>query len=271
MDLRLENITLIYPDGDTTLTAVDEVDLTVPAGTTTALLGPSGAGKSSLLAVAAGLTPPRGGQVRIGAEIVFTPTTTVAQATRVRLERIGMVFQSPQLLGSLTALEQLELDAHLRGRRPASVRRRALELLDAVGVADHRHKRPAHLSGGQRQRVAIARALIGEPEVLLVDEPTSALDHERGTRVVELITGLARETRAATLLVSHDASTLATVDATVRMIDARIDDGTHRAGSARSGVAGERPGPHRGTTEPVNASPDATVRSQPLVATCTWS
>lgn len=227
MELNLQNITLVYPDGDTTLTAVDAVDLTVPAGTTTALLGPSGAGKSSLLAVAAGLTPPAHGQVRIGEEVVFTPTTTVARSTRIRLERIGMVFQSPQLLGSLTALEQLELHAHLRGRRPASVRKRALELLDAVGVADHQHKRPAHLSGGQRQRVAIARALVGEPGVLLVDEPTSALDHERGTRVVELITGLARETGAATLLVSHDASTLATVDATVRMIDARIEDETH--------------------------------------------
>ncbi len=226
MDLHLKSITLTYPDGDTVLTAVDDVLLTVPAGTTTALLGPSGAGKSSLLAVAAGLTRPAHGCVRIGDEVVFTPTTTVAQATRVRRERIGIVFQSPQLLGSLTALEQLELHAHLQGRRPASVRDRALELLDAVGVVDQQHKRPAQLSGGQRQRVAIARALVGEPEILLVDEPTSALDHERGARVVELITGLAHHTGAATLLVSHDASTLDTVDATVRMIDARIEDDT---------------------------------------------
>jgi putative ABC transport system ATP-binding protein len=224
VDLHLEHVTLVYPDGESTLTAVDDVDLTVPAGTTTALLGPSGAGKSSLLAVAAGLTRPSRGTVSIGDDVVLTPDTSVAQATRVRLERIGMVFQSPQLLGSLTALEQLELHAHLRGRRPAAVRPRAMELLDAVGVADHAGKRPAQLSGGQRQRVAIARALVGRPEVLLVDEPTSALDHERGTQVVELITGLARETSAATLLVSHDASTLATVDATVRMLDARLED-----------------------------------------------
>lgn len=98
-----------------------------------------------------------------------------------------------------------------------------MELLDAVGVADHAQKRPAQLSGGQRQRVAIARALVGHPAVLLVDEPTSALDHERGTQVVELITGLARAMSAATLLVSHDASTLATADATVRMLDARVE------------------------------------------------
>ncbi|MBD8078311.1 ABC transporter ATP-binding protein [Cellulosimicrobium arenosum] len=231
MDLHLQDVTLVYPDGGTTLTAVDDVDLTVPAGTTTALLGPSGAGKSSLLAVAAGLTRPSHGTVTIGPDVVFTPTTTLAQATRVRLERIGLVFQSPQLLGSLTALEQLELHAHLRGRRPSSLRPRAMELLDAVGVADHAGKRPAQLSGGQRQRVAIARALVGRPEVLLVDEPTSALDHERGTRVVELITGLARETGAATVIVSHDASTLTTVDATVRMLDARIEPAAHLATS----------------------------------------
>src|SRR5699024_8756082 len=205
------------------ISAVDDVSLVVAAGTTTALLGPSGAGKSSLLAVAGGLTRPSQGTVALGDDVVFTPDTTVARSTRVRRERIGMVFQSPQLLGSLTAVEQLELTAHLRGRRPSRVRERALELLDAVGVGDQRDKRPAQMSGGQRQRVAIARALIGRPDVLLVDEPTSALDHERGTHVVELITGLAREMRAATFIVSHDASTLGTVDATVRMLDARIE------------------------------------------------
>ncbi len=231
MDLHLDHITLVYPDGDTHLTAVDDVHLTIPAGTTTALLGPSGAGKSSLLAVAAGLTRPTRGTVTIGDDVVFTPGTSVARATRVRLERIGMVFQSPRLLGSLTALEQLELHAHLRGERPAAVRARSMDLLAAVGVADHAGKRPAQLSGGQRQRVAIARALVRRPEVLLVDEPTSALDHDRGTQVVELITGLARELGAATLLVSHDASTLGTVDAIERMLDARL---AHPAPPARA-------------------------------------
>lgn len=223
MDLHLDTITLIYPDGDSTLTAVDDVSLTVPAGTTTALLGPSGAGKSSLLAVAAGLTAPTEGVVRMGTDVVFTPKTSVAEATQIRLDRIGMVFQSPQLLGSLTALEQLELHAHLRGNKPASVREHAMELLDAVGVADHAKKRPAQLSGGQRQRVAIARALVGTPQLLLVDEPTSALDHERGVTIVELITRLGREMNAATIIVSHDASTLTSVDATVRMLDSRLE------------------------------------------------
>jgi putative ABC transport system ATP-binding protein len=223
MDLHLDHLTLVYPDGDSTLTAVDDVSLTIPSGTATALLGPSGSGKSSLLAVAGGLTRPTSGVVRIGADVVFTPVSTLAVATRTRLDQIGIVFQAPQLLASLTALEQLELHAHLRGRRPATVRAQAMALLAEVGLADHAGKRPAQLSGGQRQRVAIARALIGSPRVLLVDEPTSALDHARGTQIIDLITRLARELDAATLIVSHDASTLSSVDRTVRMLDGRLE------------------------------------------------
>lgn len=223
MELHLDHITLVYPDGDTTLTAVDDVSIAIPSGTTTALLGPSGSGKSSLLAVAGGLTRPTSGAVRIDDEVLFEPGTSLAGATRTRLEQIGIVFQSPQLLASLTALEQLELHAHLRGRRPVAVRAEAMALLAEVGLADQAGKRPAQLSGGQRQRVAIARALVGSPRVLLVDEPTSALDHERGTQVIELITRLTRELDAATLVVSHDASTLGSVDATVRMLDGRLE------------------------------------------------
>ncbi|GIG19866.1 ABC transporter ATP-binding protein [Cellulomonas chitinilytica] len=223
MDLHLDRITLVYPDGDETLTAVDDVSLTVPAGTTTALLGPSGSGKSSLLAVAGGLTRPTSGDVRIGEDVAFGPHTPLRAATRTRLEQVGIVFQAPQLLASLTALEQLELHAHLRGRRPATVRDEATALLGEVGLADLAHRHPAQLSGGQRQRVAIARALVGSPDVLLVDEPTSALDHERGTQVVELVTRLARERGAAAVIVSHDASTLGSVDRTVRIVNGRLE------------------------------------------------
>ncbi|GII99721.1 putative ABC transport system ATP-binding protein [Sediminihabitans luteus] len=223
MDLHIDGVTLVYPDGEQTLTAVDDVTLHVPSGETTALLGPSGSGKSSLLAVAGGLTRPTSGTVTFGdGEPVFTPTTPPDDATRVRLTRIGFVFQQPQLVPSLTALEQLELLSHLRGRKPAERRARALELLDAVGLAPWAHKRPGTLSGGQRQRVAIARALVGEPDVLLVDEPTSALDHERGTEIIELVTSLAREQDAAMLLVTHDESTLGSVHRLVHLRDGRL-------------------------------------------------
>ena len=225
MDLRLDHVTLVYPDGDGTLTAVDDVTLTVPAGSTTALLGPSGAGKSSLLAVAAGLTPPTAGEVRVGDAVVNAPGYSSRDAARARLGHVGIVFQQPQLLASLTTLEQLELTAVLRGRRASSVRGRALELLAAVGLERESARRPAQLSGGQRQRVAIARALMGDPDVLLVDEPTSALDRERGTQVVALVTSLARQRGIATLLVSHDEDTLGAVDARVHLVDGRLGVG----------------------------------------------
>lgn len=222
MDLHLDGIVLTYPDGAGVLTAVDNVSLSVPAGTTTALLGPSGSGKSSLLAVAGGLTSPDAGAVRFGDETVFASNTSGAQAARVRLDRVGVVFQQPQLLASLTALQQIELRAHLRGDRPSGARAAGMELLDAVGLADRAHHRPGQLSGGQRQRVAIARAMWGEPDILLVDEPTSALDHERGVEIVDLITHLTRRSGAATLLVSHDASTLGATDAQVSLVDGRL-------------------------------------------------
>ncbi|MFJ2301158.1 ABC transporter ATP-binding protein [Oerskovia paurometabola] len=227
MDLSLDHVTLVYPDGESTVTAVDDVSLTVPAGTTTAVLGPSGSGKSSLLAVAATLTTPTSGEVRIGDDVVNAPASSAgsavsADAARLRRDRIGIVFQQPQLIASLTALENLELMSHLRGERPSAHRDRALELLDAVGLRDVAAKRPGQLSGGQRQRVAIARALMNHPEVLLVDEPTSALDHERGVQIIELVTRLTRETGAATIVVTHDEATLDTVDARVHLADGRL-------------------------------------------------
>lgn len=227
MDLTLDHVTLVYPDGESTVTAVDDVSLTVPAGTTTAVLGPSGSGKSSLLAVAATLTTPTSGEVRIGDDVVNAPTSSAgsavsSDAARLRRDRIGIVFQQPQLIASLTALENLELMSHLRGERPSAHRDRALELLDAVGLRDVASKRPGQLSGGQRQRVAIARALMNHPEVLLVDEPTSALDHTRGVQIIELITRLTRDTGAATIVVTHDEATLDTVDARVHLADGRL-------------------------------------------------
>jgi putative ABC transport system ATP-binding protein len=227
MDLTLDHVTLVYPDGESTVTAVDDVSLTVPAGTTTAVLGPSGSGKSSLLAVAATLTTPTSGEVRIGDDVVNAPASSAgsaasADAARLRRDRIGIVFQQPQLIASLTALENLELMSHLRGERPSAHRDRSLELLDAVGLRDVAAKRPGQLSGGQRQRVAIARALMNHPEVLLVDEPTSALDHTRGVQIIELVTRLTRETGAATIVVTHDEATLDTVDARVHLADGRL-------------------------------------------------
>ncbi|MCI4066639.1 ABC transporter ATP-binding protein [Micromonospora sp. R77] len=220
MSLELHDITLSYPDGDARLTVLDRVTLTVPAGSLTAVVGPSGSGKSSLLAVAATLITPDAGTVTVAG----TRTTGLSRGelTQLRRHRIGIVFQQPNLLPSLTAAEQLQVMAQLDGRSPARARGRALELLDAVGLAAQAGRRPHQLSGGQRQRVNIARALMNDPTVLLVDEPTSALDHERGAAVLDLITRLTREQGTATVLVTHDPSHLTGVDQLAEMRDGRL-------------------------------------------------
>ncbi|WP_433495517.1 ABC transporter ATP-binding protein [Micromonospora sp. CA-248089] len=220
MSLNLTDITLTYPDGEGRLTALDRVTLDVPKGSLTAVIGPSGSGKSSLLAVAATLITPDSGTVTIDG----TPTTGLmrSELADLRRHKIGIVFQQPNLLPSLTAAEQLQVMAQIDGRPPARARTRAVELLDAVGLAGQADRRPHQLSGGQRQRVNIARALMNDPTVLLVDEPTSALDHERGAAVLDLITRLTHQQATATVLVTHDRTHLTAVDQVAEVHDGRL-------------------------------------------------
>lgn len=199
---------------------MDHADLDVPAGSVTAVIGPSGSGKSSLLAVAAALVTPDSGRVVVDGTTVTGMNQ--AQLTAVRREKIGIVFQQPNLIASLTAAEQLQVMAHLDGRSARDARDRAVELLDAVGLSGEKDRRPHQLSGGQRQRVNIARALMNDPAVLLVDEPTSALDHERGAAVIDLITTLTHRRATATVLVTHDTTHLSGVDQVAEVLDGRV-------------------------------------------------
>lgn len=220
MSLELTDVTLTYPDGDTRLTALDRITLDVPRGTVTAVVWPSGSGKSSLLAVAATLVTPDSGTVTVDG----TPTAGLSRSdlTELRRRSIGIVFQQPNLLPSLTAAEQLQVMAGIDGRSPGRARGRALELLDAVGLAGQAGRRPHQLSGGERQRVNIARALMNDPTVLLVDEPTSALDHERGAAVTDLLTRLTHRRATATVLVTHDRALLTAVDRIAEVRDGRL-------------------------------------------------
>ncbi|MER5839347.1 ABC transporter ATP-binding protein [Streptomyces prasinus] len=220
MSLTLTDITLTYPDGENRLTALDRVSLEVPQGSLTAVVGPSGSGKSSLLAVAATLITPDTGTVTVDG--TSTTGLTRGELTALRRRRIGIVFQQPNLLPSLTAAEQLQVMARIDGRPPRTARDRALELLDAVGLADRADRHPHQLSGGQRQRVNIARALMNDPTVLLVDEPTSALDRERGASVIDLITRLTHQRATATVLVTHDPTHLTAADRIAEVHDGRL-------------------------------------------------
>ncbi|MCM2422234.1 ABC transporter ATP-binding protein [Streptomyces sp. RKAG293] len=219
--LSLDSVRLTYPDGDRRLTALDAVSLEVAAGELLAVAGPSGSGKSSLLAVAATLLRPDSGQVVVAGR--DTTRLTDRERTALRREHIGIVFQQSNLLGSLTALEQLLVVEHLRGRPVRAARERAGALLDSVGLdAAKRARRPHQLSGGERQRVNIARALFGRPAVLLVDEPTSALDHERGARIVDLLARVTAEHGTATVMVTHDRALMARADRLLDMTDGRL-------------------------------------------------
>lgn len=220
MTLTLSDVTLDLGDGDESVRALGNVDLTVAPGELLAVVGPSGSGKSSLLAVAGAMLRPTSGTVHVdGVDLV---AVSDKERTRIRRERIGFVFQGVNLLPSLTAIEQLLLLPHLDGRRPSASRQRAEQLLADVGMSHRRDRRPHQLSGGERQRVGIARALMAAPALLLADEPTSALDHARGCEIVDLLAERAHLDGVATVLVTHDESMLDRVDRVVRMADGRL-------------------------------------------------
>ena len=224
MSLRAENVCLTLGDGEQRVQALDGVSLEVRPGELLAVVGPSGSGKSSLLAVCGGLRTPTSGSIFIaGSEITQLSAPAL---TTVRRDRLGFVFQQSNLVPSLTALEQLLLTVHLRGRRPgAEDCEKALALLKEVGMDARRDRRPAQLSGGERQRVGIARALMSDPALLLVDEPTSMLDNNRGRQIVELLARECHEHEVATLMVTHDPDMLSFADRVVYMMDGRLSDG----------------------------------------------
>ncbi|MEU2942045.1 ABC transporter ATP-binding protein [Nocardiopsis alba] len=220
MSLELNDVTLTYPDGDGVVTALDRVSVRVAPGELAAVIGPSGSGKSSLLAVAATLIRPDSGRVTVGD--VDTLGLRPRELAALRLSKVGIVFQQPNLIPSLTVVDQLLVTEHMRARSVREARASAMETLAAVGLAGKEHRHPHRLSGGERQRVNIARALVGRPSALLVDEPTAALDHDRGARIMELIEEAARTFEVATLLVTHDTEHLGTVARILEMRDGRL-------------------------------------------------
>ncbi len=218
------NVTLTYPDGDHRITALDDVNLTVPRGSVTAITGASGSGKSSLLAVGSTLTRPDSGSVLLDDQEISAYTQK--QAAELRRDKIGIIFQSANLIPSLTAVDQLVVMKQLNGSTSRATRKKALaqahELLAKVGLQKSAGKRPHQLSGGQRQRVNIARALMNNPSLLVVDEPTSALDSKLGADITELIVTITKDHNTATLLVTHDKTHLPMMDAVTEMRDGTL-------------------------------------------------
>ncbi len=207
-----------YGDGDTAVDALRSVDLTVPAEQYLAVMGPSGSGKSTLMHVLAGLDQPDSGSVEIeGREIVGMNDRAL---TRLRRDTIGFVFQAFNLLGVLTAQENVELGLRVAGR---TIDREWVEMvIERVGLAERRNHRPAQLSGGQQQRVAVARALVGEPAVLFADEPTGNLDSHASAEILDLLREAVDTFGRTIVMVTHEPKAAATADRVVFLADGRI-------------------------------------------------
>ncbi|MFD4410863.1 ABC transporter ATP-binding protein [Streptomyces sp. NPDC058476] len=217
--IQLRSVSRRFGSGDSAVTALDQVSLSFPEGTFTAVMGPSGSGKSTLLQCAAGLDRPTSGSVVIGGTDLTKLNET--KLTLLRRERIGFVFQSFNLLPSLTAEQNVALPLRLAGRRPAKSRVR--EVLEQVGLGDRARHRPTEMSGGQQQRVALARALITRPEVLFGDEPTGALDSQTGREVLKLLRGMVDSDGQTVIMVTHDPVAAAYADRVVCLVDGRVN------------------------------------------------
>lgn len=231
--MSLAGVTKTYGRGEGTVRALDDISLAFERGTFTAIMGPSGSGKTTLLQCAAGLDRPDRGTVRIGG----TELTGMRERrlARLRRQRVGFVFQSFNLLPSLTAAQNTILPLRLAGEHPR--RRVAREALGRVGLADRAAHRPAQLSGGQQQRVAIARALVTEPEVIFADEPTGALDTRSAREVLAILRGMTDDDGRTLVMVTHDPASAAVADRVVFLADGRVVD---ELAGARAEVVADR-------------------------------
>ncbi|MBK7600221.1 MAG: ABC transporter ATP-binding protein [Acidobacteria bacterium] len=217
--IQLENVTREYGDGKL-VHALDGVSLTIDRGERVAVMGPSGSGKSTLLNLICGLDEPTSGVIRIdGADIAGLDDDA---RTRLRREKIGMIFQTFNLLPTLSATENVALPLRLQGLSRRDAETRANSMLGKVGLAGRSSHRPDELSGGERQRVAIARALIFDPPILLADEPTGNLDSHTGEEILTLLDNLHREYNTTVLMVTHNEEAAAYCDRVLRLRDGRV-------------------------------------------------
>ena len=226
--LVARDLTKEYHSGTRPLTVLRDVSFDVPQGAYVAIVGPSGSGKTTLLGLLAGLDTPTSGTVVL--DRIDLGTLDEDARARLRGEKVGFIFQSFQLIPTLTALENVTVPLELRGETDAVPR--ATELLARVGLADRLDHFPSQLSGGEQQRVAIARAFVNRPRILFADEPTGNLDGATGARIVALLEELNRESGSTVVIVTHDADLAARARRVIRLADGRVVDDVRREGGA---------------------------------------
>ncbi len=218
--LQLDDAGMTFGKGDAEVNALSEVSLAIEPGELVVLLGPSGSGKSTLLSIAGALLTPTSGSVRL--EDRDVAEMSESDRVRLRLERIGFIFQGANLLSYLTGREQLLFIGDLTGMPRNEAAERADRLLKSLGMEKRAKNYPGEMSGGERQRIAIARSLMNNPRLILADEPTASLDSERGHQVVEMLAREVHETDRAGILVTHDERLVDACDRVIRIEDGRV-------------------------------------------------
>jgi putative ABC transport system ATP-binding protein len=230
--LVARDLTKEFQSGSHRLAVLKRVSFSIPQGAFVAIVGPSGSGKTTLLGLLAGLDTPSAGSVILdGADLT---AMSEDQRARLRGEKVGFIFQSFQLIPTLTAIENVQVPLELRGESGAEMRAR--ELLVRVGLADRTHHFPTQLSGGEQQRVAIARAFANNPRILFADEPTGNLDGGTGARIVELLEQLNRESGSTVVLVTHDLQLAARTGRIIRLRDGEIVEDAETGRAAWNGA-----------------------------------
>jgi len=218
--LNLKDVTKDYKLGKTVVRALRGLDLDINKGEIVAIMGPSGSGKSTLMHILGCLDTPTSGEASI--EESQIRTLSESQLVALRGRKIGFVFQTFNLMQTLSAQQNVELPMIFQGTKKKDRAQRAVELLTKVGLADRVHHRPNELSGGERQRVAIARALANDPEILFADEPTGNLDSESGGTILELLKRLSEEEGKTLIIVTHDPDAAAIAERIIRLRDGRV-------------------------------------------------
>jgi len=220
--LRCRSLSRTYRSGSRDLTVLKNITFDVSPGEFLAILGPSGSGKTTLLGLLAGLDLPSSGEVHLDGEDLGSMTED--ERARLRVEKIGFVFQSFQLMPTLTAQENVQDTLELRGQSEAGIRAR--DLLTRVGLSGREHHYPVQLSGGEQQRVALARAFSTRPKILFADEPTGNLDASTGATIIELMAELNNDQGTTLILVTHDLELASRARRTIRLADGRLSGDT---------------------------------------------